>query len=152
VRCDAGVHTVPCAVLMPVTRNHVHEWQPLWLPWMHQFVFPEASARPVATNCHLSCHQSIPAVASHACLYSPLAASAVLCAVLLYAVVAFAVVALDVVRSWSDLGGPTVLMMMAHLATTQPHCSSIPLKALQVGTRTKSWSWKILLCSLWHVA
>jgi hypothetical protein len=43
------------------------------------------------------------------------------------------VVVLDVVRSWSDLGGPTVLMMLAHLAATQPHCSSVPLKALQVG-------------------
>jgi hypothetical protein len=38
----------------------------------------------------------------------------------------------DIVRSWSDLGGPTVLMMLAHLATSQTHCGSIPLKALQV--------------------
>lgn len=43
-----------------------------------------------------------------------------------------AVVVLDVVRSWSDLGGPTVLMMLAHLASTQPHWSAVPLKALQV--------------------
>lgn len=45
---------------------------------------------------------------------------------------AAAVVVLDVVRSWSDLGGPTVLMMLAHLASTQPHCATVPLKALQV--------------------
>lgn len=62
---------------------------------------------------------------------------------------AAAVMLLDVVRSWSDLGGPTVLMMLAHLATTQPHCTTMPLKSLQVPRRVGvgvGWRDAVPLC------
>ena len=61
-----------------------------------------------------------------------------------------AVVAVDVVRSWGDLGGPTVLMMLAHLALTQPHCSSLPLKALQVGRATRFVNHEDFTCGGHH--
>ncbi|KAF8067371.1 hypothetical protein HT031_002419 [Scenedesmus sp. PABB004] len=43
-----------------------------------------------------------------------------------------AVVIVEVVRGAPDLGGTTGLMLLAHLAASQPHLTALPLRALQL--------------------
>lgn len=43
-----------------------------------------------------------------------------------------AVVSVEVVRGAGELGGSTALMLLAHLAATQPHMRALPARALKV--------------------
>jgi hypothetical protein len=56
-----------------------------------------------------------------------------LCPLLPSLTVTPAVVAVEVAASWAELGGATVLMMLAHMAASQPHLTTLPPKALDVS-------------------
>jgi hypothetical protein len=46
---------------------------------------------------------------------------------------AFAVVVVEVIRGASDLGSSTALMLLAHMAASQPHLHALPPRSLLVS-------------------